>query len=312
MMYEVWNSDMASRFERTSLYHLDPIGGGTWYAESLTSYLSRVAEAHLVTVKALIREKFLCQHAFYQSPFNPYPNFWWIYGRMPNGTSQWAGWWATKLAQLTGHHDLFLHNLVRWSSVISIKSLLRPTAAWCPSCLDMQRSSNQPVHMQLLWAIAAVTICPRHCVELNVLCPVCARTQHPLEPSARLGYCAHCQTWLGDAPAHKTPHQEMDKLWVAQMVAELVGYPLVDTLIAPRVSFYLAITHFLNLHQGQLSSLASTVQIPKSILREWLLARAKPQLSTLLQFCFHLNTSPLTIFDWPRRQSDPNTKGFAI
>lgn len=294
---------MAWRYERSTLYHLHPLGGGTWYAESFTSFLSRLADAHLLTVKSLVRNFFFSQQ-LRQNRSGPNPYFWWVYGRMLNGPSPWACCWAAKTAQLTGHHDLLLHNLVRWRSVVSIKSLLRPTAAWCSYCLEMQRQSDQPVHMQLLWAIVAVKICPRHFVALNEFCPTCARPQHPLEPAARVGYCAHCRRWLGDAPPNNNTRYDAEQLWIAEAVGELIGYPIVDTLITPRVSFHQALTHFLGLHKNRLSNLANTVLIPESILRRWLLGRDKPQLATLLQFCARLNTRPLTILNWRRPVSD--------
>jgi len=294
---EVWSSDASWWVERSTLYHLHPLGGGSLYAESLTSFLSRLADAHLLPVKTLIRHLFFSQQRR-QNPYGPHPHFWWVYGRMLNGPSPWANWWATKTAQLTGHHDLLLHNLVRWSSVLSIKSLLRPRAAWCSYCLEMQRQSDQPVHMQLLWAIVAVTVCPRHFVALSELCPTCARTQHPLEPAARVGYCAHCRSWLGDALPHTSARDDAEALWVAEAVGELIGYPLVDTLITPRVSFHHALTYFIGLQKNHLPTLANMVQLPKSILRNWLLGRDKPQLSTLLQFCARLNTRPLTLLNW--------------
>ncbi len=146
---EVWSSDLAVQFERSALYHLPPLGGGTWYAESLTSYLSRLAEAHLLSVRTLVREVFLSQKLRMKRA-NPTPHFWWMYGRMINGTSSWARWWAAKTARLTGHHDLLLHNLVRWGTVLSVKNLMRPTAAWCAECLTQQRHVHQPIHMLLL------------------------------------------------------------------------------------------------------------------------------------------------------------------
>jgi len=291
---EVWSSDLAVQFERSALYHLPPLGGGTWYAESLTSYLSRLAEAHLLSVRTLVREVFLSQKLRMKRA-NPTPHFWWMYGRMINGTSSWARWWAAKTARLTGHHDLLLHNLVRWGTVLSVKNLMRPTAAWCAECLTQQRHVHQPIHMLLLWAIAVVKICPRHGVTLSECCPACARTQHPLEPSTRLGYCAHCRSWLGDVPPSHTPPDDPEQRWIAEQVGDLVGYPLVPTLNTPRVSFTRTLTEFLRRHDGRFPTLAHAVHFPEFTLRKWVAEQTKPQLATLLQLCSRLNTTLLAV-----------------
>nr|MCM0593874.1 TniQ family protein [Gloeotrichia echinulata DEX184] len=40
--------------KHSRLFHLEPIGVGTFYVESLTSYIARLAEAHSVLPGALL------------------------------------------------------------------------------------------------------------------------------------------------------------------------------------------------------------------------------------------------------------------
>ncbi len=42
---------------RSRLYHLEPIGLGTSHAESLTSYIARLAEAHCLTPRLLLERE---------------------------------------------------------------------------------------------------------------------------------------------------------------------------------------------------------------------------------------------------------------
>ena len=58
-MYEEWDLEEASVPPRSRLYHLKPIGVGTLYAESLTSYIVRLAEAHCVLPKILVTHEIL-------------------------------------------------------------------------------------------------------------------------------------------------------------------------------------------------------------------------------------------------------------
>src|SRR5258708_39216067 len=58
-MNEIWDLEEASVPPRSRLYHLEPIGVGTHYAESLTSYIIRLAGAHRVLPKILVTHEIL-------------------------------------------------------------------------------------------------------------------------------------------------------------------------------------------------------------------------------------------------------------
>ncbi|KOP26530.1 hypothetical protein AMR41_09940 [Hapalosiphon sp. MRB220] len=51
---ELWDLERPKIPPRSSLFHLEPIGIGTPYVESITSYVARLAEAHSVAVGTLI------------------------------------------------------------------------------------------------------------------------------------------------------------------------------------------------------------------------------------------------------------------
>jgi hypothetical protein len=53
-IYESWNIEMPSVSTRSRLYNLEPIGMGTGRAESLTSYMARLAAAHSLTPAVLL------------------------------------------------------------------------------------------------------------------------------------------------------------------------------------------------------------------------------------------------------------------
>src|SRR5260370_35013125 len=57
--YEEWDMAMPHLPPRSRLYRLEPIGMGTPYVESLTSYIVRLADAHCVTPKALVMYEIL-------------------------------------------------------------------------------------------------------------------------------------------------------------------------------------------------------------------------------------------------------------
>lgn len=51
--YEEWDMNIPAIPPRSRLYRLEPVGIGTPYVESLTSYIARLAAEHCVTPKNL-------------------------------------------------------------------------------------------------------------------------------------------------------------------------------------------------------------------------------------------------------------------
>jgi hypothetical protein len=58
-MYETWDLEVSPLPERSRLYHLEPLGLQTPFAESLTSYIIRLAEAHSVMPKILVMHEII-------------------------------------------------------------------------------------------------------------------------------------------------------------------------------------------------------------------------------------------------------------
>ena len=58
-VYDVQDLENPFIPSRSRLYHLEPIGIGTPLVESLTSYISRLAEAHCVSPKSLVINEIL-------------------------------------------------------------------------------------------------------------------------------------------------------------------------------------------------------------------------------------------------------------
>jgi hypothetical protein len=52
--YELWDLTKPVVLPRSRLYHLEPVGVGTAYVESLTGYIARLAESHCLLPGVLI------------------------------------------------------------------------------------------------------------------------------------------------------------------------------------------------------------------------------------------------------------------
>ncbi len=57
--YEEWDVTIPPLPPRSRLYRLEPIGIGTPYVESLTSYIVRLAEEHHISLKLLVVQEVL-------------------------------------------------------------------------------------------------------------------------------------------------------------------------------------------------------------------------------------------------------------
>ena len=70
--FEAWAPAREAPPRRSRLYSLEPIGIGTPEVESLSSYLNRLAQAHCVTVTALITHELL-PHVGTPAPARAHP-----------------------------------------------------------------------------------------------------------------------------------------------------------------------------------------------------------------------------------------------
>ena len=62
-------------------------------------------------------------------------------------------------------------------AALSIGSLMRDVAAWCPDCLISWEQSGEPVYVPLLWTLEVVKFCPFHRRPLRLTCPHCGLPQ---------------------------------------------------------------------------------------------------------------------------------------
>ena len=186
------------------LYYLAPQGIGSPLVESLSSYLTRLAQAHTVPPGALVRyivaprlDKAYLDAA---SP-NTISGFLRASYHM-NGVGVMAQDWVDALGALTLRSDLSSLTLRAWSEVAHERRLLISYKRWCPTCIAEWQMSQTTIYEPLLWHIAAVTVCPRHYGRLEHLCPACRRPSPWLSWWSLPGRCAWCMRLLVPADAH--------------------------------------------------------------------------------------------------------------
>ncbi|MGL5796353.1 MAG: TniQ family protein, partial [Waterburya sp.] len=188
---------------RSRLYSLEPIGIGTPSIESLSSYLTRLAQEHCVTPKTLIMgeiapvimgEKYL--------PETLTKNVSFLFGNSDakpaiNGMREMTRSLVDALEQLTLRQDLRYLSCLTWKGVIKERGLFRQNKAWCPQCFEQWRQESQTIYEPLLWSFKDVNYCLQHNCQLCDRCPNCDSSLKAIANNSRLGYCDRCKQWLG-------------------------------------------------------------------------------------------------------------------
>jgi hypothetical protein len=136
-LYDLWDMTIPPTPAVSQLYHLAPIGLGTSDSESLTSYVVRLAQAHRVSVGALVVAEIRPQlgpAAARATYLKRLPMFWQRDVATVNGTSGTALAWVRALQVLTQRTDLMGLTMLRWAEVLAAVGLVRTTRMWCWSC----------------------------------------------------------------------------------------------------------------------------------------------------------------------------------
>lgn len=285
--YEAWDLRLPPIPERSVLFSLEPIGVGTLWVESLTSYIARLASAHAVfpgvlmnkVVEPLVQGKNpRLVHISHGEKTN-----------LLNATGLRATLAVQIFESLTMRSDLRHLTLLTWVEVLFLRGLIRLTKAWCPHCYEQWRSAGEIIFDPLLWAIQEVTTCVVHQVPLCQQCPNpdCARTLPALCWRSRPGYCAYCQEWLGRPPgvSAMTEAQQVCHQWVTTNMGALLAVSPTVAVSPSRKQVSEALHAIIRqVTQGNISAFAKTINIPQTMVSHWLRGKL-PQIEMLLHIC---------------------------
>lgn len=289
--------------KRSRLYSLEPIGIGTPYTESLSSYLCRLAQEHCVTPQKLITGEIAPYLAAQENKAIVSKNYnsrdlFCIKDRTgtANGTGIIASDLVQALEKLTLREDLICLTLLKWSSVFPQRKLTRSVKAWCPACYQEWYSKNQIIYEPLLWSFCAIKICPNHHTVLQTRCPHCHQELLPLASKSRPGYCSNCEQWLGENILHNKPILE-DQSWQTWVINNLgrilMQSPNLSAIAKDKVAQSLQLC-IKQTTQGNIAGFARIIGFPKNQVWMWSKGQVLPQLSALLKICYYLELPLLT------------------
>lgn len=279
---------------RTDLYNVDPIGIGTSYVESLSSYISRIAEIHNLAVSPLLSKVIA-----------PMLNIDYLKDQLRQGiikdTSHFINEnspvtieYCNTLEILTGRHDLRSLTMLNWQGVFS-KKLFSRYRKWCPICLNKMKSNSKIIYEPLIWYISDIKKCEVHEVVLQDQCPNCNRNLPYLHKELMVGYCQYCGSWLGDELViNKETLTEKD-IFIFQNYKELLANSSKQPIYPTRTF----ISNFLNrlmkkLDIKSVAKLANILGLNSATVNSWVKGRRHPSSESLLKIARKIG---LTIYE---------------
>ncbi|MBD1897729.1 TniQ family protein [Coleofasciculus sp. FACHB-129] len=236
---EIWDLRKPPIPPRSRLYHLEPIGVGTLYTESLSSYLCRLAQEHCVTFQKLVMGEIAPQMMeqdyevalikknisalFSNSDAKP----------AINGMREKTQSLVQALKELTQRKDLKFLSLLTWKGVINERELFRQYRAWCPQCNEQWRQEKKVIYEPLLWSFRQVNTCLNHRCTLVDKCPHCGSRLPVIANSFQLGFCSRCKGWLGSG-GEESPVLTTDELEWTQYKITSIGELIA---VAPKLGY---------------------------------------------------------------------------
>lgn len=277
---------------------MEPIGVGTPFVESLSSYVARLAELHCVTTNHLFsKEIALHVNKLGILGVSASCN---LFSKGVNGTGDMVYDLIGVLEHLTLRRDLRFTAMVSWKDAISSYMLTRALRAWCPACYEDQVEAGAAVYEQLSWVINAVSVCVKHKARLKLECPYCNRRQYPLAFRSRPGYCNRCMAWLGSAGqsikysqgvADQSPEIDTE-MKIAGWVGDLLALaPRIRTAITTPMMIASLSTWFQSRCEGSYAAAWRLTSVDGGTVRAWLLRKYLPSLGNLLKICLTLDIS---------------------
>lgn len=297
VQYKRWNLEPVELPERSCLYSLPPIEIGTPQVESLNGYVTRLAEAHTLSVGDLVGRKpktapscWLSKRTRFYRSNRPRAHVFHAIGYEINGMCTRTHRWVRILKQATCQERLDALTLSALRPVLSDMSLFRHHRAWCPSCYQDDRRTGI-VYERLLWTIHCVTLCPLHFRRLEDKCPFCHERLQSLAVHSRPGYCSSCGRWLGneEIKTQSSGQKSTYGLYVARSVGEILAACSQGRLSKKKFRTNLRICVD-RLTAGNEQAFAEFSRMSKSALHSWCAGKMLPRLDVLLRLCFHLGT----------------------
>lgn len=284
--------------EISPLFNIEPIGIGSSYVESLTSYIVRLANTHCVSVGTLMNNIIgptLNKSYVVRSAVNGGNRFY-DGAKSLNGIDKNSRDLASTLETLTTRNDLGKLTFNRWKDVLTNRNLLKEHLEWCPDCLISFNEIYGCCYFPLIWSVKPVEYCKIHGNRLVSKCHGCKNNIPILHRRSNNENCPYCGRDLKLARQDEENLIGKYQLFVVENTEKLIG--IVDNLVYKlnrdtlTNRFKLLVQSF---ETNYNKSLRKELEIPKSTYYYWINGRAIPTIENLYKFCYSLG---ITIDDF--------------
>ncbi|KUM03790.1 TniQ family protein [Chromobacterium subtsugae] len=292
----------------SALFVLPPMQGGGRATESLLSYLVRLAHAHQIDVRRLVR--------YTVWPVLPLDgsglaiSFYREDARTVNGIGRYAYAFTQALERLTSVQGLEGLTFQAWKGVIPEigAGFLAKEVRWCPACLAEQRHQRVDSHFPLVWSLDAYRVCTRHHRQLQHLCPWCGKRQQLIPHYPDQARCTHCCGYLAPASSLQTQEsiQEAD-LHRAHSLESMIATP--EGRIMPTQPQLMAIlqTAAERWTEGEKKKLSLMLGLGDRAIGGWANKQQKPAFPQLLQIAGKLDMTLYQLFTQPLPDQAPSS-----
>ncbi len=176
-------------------FSLPHLGAGTSEVEGLSSYLTRMAQAHGCSEGQLATHlRAWWDGTQSQGPSDRFPRIAGTIRTVPLcGMGSDVEKLVVALGRATGVATLRSATMMPLAAALASTSIgtLRNCRAWCPTCYEEDILAGRLLYDRLLWAVAPISRCRVHKVELLDHCPSCTFPQCSRSGS-RLDSCNVC------------------------------------------------------------------------------------------------------------------------
>jgi plasmid maintenance system antidote protein VapI len=302
-------SEIAFEPTNSRLFPLELAGLGTNNVEAFTSYLVRIANEHCLKPYTLISNEILPTlnkpYLFdqEQASAGKLGSSWWKGISVTlNGLNPLTLTWVQSLNELTFSDSLIYSTFLTYRKILPYRGLIAGLKKWCPICYEEWRIAQHTMYDPLIWMVNPVQICPKHLLKLYSCCPFpdCQKTLTAISPHAYIGFCCHCNRWLGTPfqnPQSKLNEETIEEQkFIITVVGEmLAAAPTIKNPLQTQ-NISLAIHRYINEHlAGNVQALATLMKMHRKSICELRDGTQMPQIGTLIKLCKFFGLTPLQL-----------------
>ncbi|KOP79918.1 TniQ family protein [Cytobacillus solani] len=281
---------------RTVLYNnIEPLGIGTPYIESLTSYISRLAINHNVRMTTFLNEMIgpFIELPYLASEFakNLTPTRY----NLINGISTINIEFIKVLERLTGRNDIQHMTFINWKGILA-NNIVSKNRRWCTLCLNYMKKNSREIYEPLIWLVSNINKCGIHGTRFKEVCPNCNKKLGFVHQNLVVGYCQYCSGWLAESEdsIYNEPLTDYEHFVINnykqlfEQCSKLTSFPSRNfmSLILPKIKDDLGIEYLLDF--------AGFLDVRYLTLIDWIKNKHIPNPVSLLEICSKINC---TIFD---------------